>query len=55
MKDSPSNCADTKQNCIFLAFPYKLFCVSLLLKNKIYNNYMLLIICYATLGYNLQE
>ena len=43
-KDTPCNCADTKQNCVFLAFPSKLSCVSLLLRNKIYNNYMLLIL-----------
>ena len=36
-KDTPCNCADTKQNCVFLAFPSDLSCVSLLLRNKNYN------------------
>ena len=39
--DTPCNCADTKQNCVFLAFfqafPSDLSCVSLLLRNKNYN------------------
>ena len=33
-KDTPFNCADTKQKCVFLAFPSDLPCVSLLLRNK---------------------
>ena len=44
-KDTPCNCADTKQNCVFLAFPSDLSCVSLLLRNKNYN-YMLLILIF---------
>ena len=49
-KDTPCNCADTKQNCVFLAFPSKLSCVSLLLRNKNYNNYMLLILIFMYLN-----
>ena len=47
-KDAPCNCADTKQNCAFLVFPSKLSGVSLLLRNKDYNNYMLLILIYLS-------
>ena len=42
-KDTPCNCADAKQNCLFLAFPADLSCVSFSLRNKNYD-YMLLIL-----------
>ena len=45
-KDTPCNCADTKQNCVFLAFPFYLSCVSLLLRNKNNYNYINLIYIY---------
>ena len=44
-KDTPCNCTDTKQNCVFLAFPFNLCSVSLLLRNQNYN-YMLLILIF---------
>ena len=45
-KDTPCNCADTKKNCVFLAFLSDLSCVSRLLRNKNYN-YMLLILIFT--------
>ena len=45
-KDRSCNCADTKQNCVFLPFPSDLFCVSLLPRNK---NYMLLILIFIVI------
>ena len=44
-KDTPCNCADTKQNCVFLAFPSDLSRASLLLRSKNYN-YMSIILIF---------
>ena len=46
-KDTSYNCADIKQICVLLPFPFDIFCVSLLLRNT---NYVPLILTHSNIN-----